>query len=281
MPITSSPAQSNAPAAGATPGNPLAGLSPITTPNVDPASLQQTSSGAINMLANNAPQSLTSSLMPLYQQLFGSQTGALAQQTGLSGQQGVAQAQSQAQQRGLTGSSIEAGAMQGALSSSQRDYTQGYASLLGNYVNSYANAAGSDISNKNSYYSNLAQALGQASASNIQQDQFRQMMQEGSAQAGRNNKSQMWGAGLGAIGSIAGGALMHSDVRLKKNLVKVGREIGLDVYSYEYDGPPELELPKGTFFGFLAHRVAEKYPQAVSMLKGYLAVDYNKLAEAI
>jgi hypothetical protein len=269
-------------------------MSPVTTQNVNPASLQQTSTGAINMLANNAPASLTSMLMPLYQQLFGSQTGALGQTTALQGQQGMAQAQSNSQQRGLTGSSIEAGAMQGALSSSQRDYTQGYASLLGNYVNSYANAAGSDISNKNTYYTNLAQALGQASASNIQQEQFQQQLQAGLSVASENADAQKTAglySGIGsAVGGIAGGigaaggfSAMFSDIRLKKNVRLIGKKYGFNVYTYEYDREecPELKdrLPVGTFVGFMAHHVAQKYPEAVRVMKGYLMLDYNKLAE--
>jgi hypothetical protein len=161
--------------------------------------------GVVNTLAGNAPQSLTSLLMPLYSQLFGSQTGALAQNEQLQAQQGVAQAQSGAQQRGLTGSSIEAGAMQGAQASAQNAYTQGYASLLGNYVNQYAGAAGQDVSNQQSYYSNLAQALGQGYNSQVQQSEFQQQLAAGlSAAQSQANATKTAGI-LGGAGSALGG----------------------------------------------------------------------------
>ncbi len=234
--------------------------------------------GVINTLANNAPQSLTSLLMPLYSQLFGAQTGALAQNQALQSQQGVAQAQSSAQQRGLTGSSIEAGAMQGAQASAQNAYTQGYASLLGNYVNQYAGAAGQDVGNQQSYYSNLAQALGQGYNSQVQQQEFNQQLQAGLAAASQNASATERAGLYQGIGSALSA---FSDMRLKKNVRKIGRRVGLDVYEFEYDQSraPELKLPYGKFVGFLAHHVAEKYPDAVRVIKGYLTVNYAKLAE--
>ena len=209
MPISSTPLQSNSPSAGLqTPSGPNP-LNPtaLATPNVNPASLQMNPTGVINTLANNAPQSLTSLLMPLYSQLFGSQTGALAQNEALQSQQGVASAQSNAQARGLTGSSIEAGAMQGAQASAQNAYTQGYASLLGNYVNQYAGAAGQDVGNQQTYYSNLAQALGQGYAQQVQQSEFQQQLAAG-IQAAQSQAGATEIAGIaGGLGSLGGGIL--------------------------------------------------------------------------
>jgi hypothetical protein len=226
--------------------------------------------------------------MPLYSQLFSTQTGALAQNEQLQAQQGVAQAQSSAQQRGLTGSSIESGGMQAALTGAQNAYTQGYASLLGNYVSQYAGAASSDVSNQQTYYNNLASALGQAYSSQVEQSQFASQLGEAqSAASSQANATQNAGI-FGALGSIGGGVglgLALSDIRLKKNVREIGRKHGLKVYSFEYDRDrcPALRdrLPAGRFIGFMAHHVAEKYPEAVSLLKGYLAIDYNRLAEAI
>lgn len=280
MAITSNPLMSTTAAAPA-PGtaNPLA-LQAIQTPNVNPASLQMNPSGVIDTLASNAPQSLTSLLMPLYQQLFGAQTGALSQNAALQGQQGVAQAQSGAQQRGLTGSSIESGAMQGALASAQRGYTDAYSSLLGQYVGQYAGAAGQDVSNQQTYYGNLAQALGQGYGQQVQQNQFNRQLNSNEAQAWANADATKTAGIFQGIGSALGA---FSDMRLKKNVVKLGRRHGLDVVGFEYDHAraPHLDLPKGRFVGFLAHQVADRYPSAVGVDRGYLKIDFPKLKEAV
>lgn len=281
MPITSGPLTAT-PTAAPGPGtaNPLT-LQAIQTPNVNPADLKMNPNGVIDVLSKNSPTSLTSLLMPLYEQLFSSGSGALSSNAALMGQQGVAQAQSSAQQRGLTGSSIESGAMQGALSSAQRDYTQAYTSLLGQYVGQYAGAAGQDVSNQQSYYGNLAQALGQGYSSNVQQQQFQQQLAAGLQAAGDQSKSTMWAGIAGGAGAALGG--IFSDMRLKKNVRKLGRRFGLDVIGFEYDHAraPHLNLPKGAFVGFLAHQVADKYPNAVRVDRGYLKIDHIKLKEAV
>ncbi len=291
MAISSGPLTAAPPApAAASPFN----FAAVPTPSVNPASLQMNPTGVVNTLANNAPPSLTSLLMPLYAQLFSGQTSALGQNEALQGQQGVAQAQSSAQQRGLTGSSIEAGAMQGALSSAQRDYTSAYSSLLGQYVGQYAGAAGQDVANQQTYYGNLAQALGQGYASQVEQSQFAQQLGDAGHWAGVNAKNQLTASLIGAGGSIASGGLqgagaaggfgaLFSDMRLKKGVVKLGRRFGLDVVGFEYDHAraPHLDLPRGKFVGFLAHQVADKYPAAVRVDRGYLKVDYKVLAGAI
>ncbi len=288
MAITSNPLTSTTAAAPA-PGtaNPLT-LQAIQSPNVNPATLAQTPTGAIDTLANNAPQSLTSLLMPLYSQLFGAQSGSLASTNALQTQGNVAAAQSGAQQRGLTGSSIEAGAMQGATAAGQQAYTQGYASLLGQYVNQYAGAAGQDVANKQTYYGNLAQALGQSYASNVSETNYTNQLNASSSAAAANRNATQNAGIFGALGSIGGGlalGAMFSDIRLKKNVRQVGTKFGFKVYAYEYDRArcPELNgrLPGGTFFGFMAHHVAEKYPKAVRVVRGYLMLDYNKLAELL
>ncbi len=301
MAITSNPLTSTTAAAPA-PGtaNPLT-LQAIQSPNVNPATLAQTPTGAIDTLANNAPQSLTSLLMPLYSQLFGAQSGSLASTNALQTQGNVAAAQSGAQQRGLTGSSIEAGAMQGATAAGQQAYTQGYASLLGQYVNQYAGAAGQDVANQQTYYGNLAQALGQSYASNVSETNYTNQLNASSSAAAANRNATQNAGIFGALGSIGGGlalGAMFSDIRLAElrcieikgsystqGADTIGTKFGFKVYAYEYDRArcPELNgrLPGGTFFGFMAHHVAEKYPKAVRVVRGYLMLDYNKLAELL
>lgn len=280
MALTSNPLMSTTAAAPA-PGtaSPLT-LQAIQSPNVNPSSLQMNPQGVLDTLTKGAPQSLTELLLPLYQQLFTSGSGTLAANSALAGQQGVAQAQSSAQQRGLTGSSIESGAMQGALSSAQRDYSNAYTSLLGNYVGQYANAAGQDVANQSSYYGNLAQALGQGYASDVQQREFQQQLAAGIGAADKNSKATMWSGGLQGLGAALSA---FSDMRLKKNVRKLGRRFGLDVVGFEYDHKraPHIDLPKGAFVGFLAHQVADKYPKAVCVDRGYLKIDYKKLSEAV
>lgn len=281
MAITSNPLMSTT-AASPAPGtaNPLT-LQAIQTPSVNPSTLTQNPSGVINTLASNAPQSLTSLLMPLYQQLFGQQTGALASQNALTTQGNVAQAQSSAQQRGLTGSSIEAGAMQGATAAGQQSYENAYSSLLGQYVGTYANAASSDVANQQTYYGNLASALGQAYSTNVQQTEFNNQLAATSAAAGKSANSTLYAGLAGGAGAALAG--IFSDMRLKKNVVKLGRRFGLDVVGFEYDRAraPQLALPGGKFVGFLAHQVADKYPKAVRVDRGYLKIDMVKLQEAV
>lgn len=277
MPITSAPLTATPQPAAQGAQNPLT-VQAIQTPNVNPANLSMTPTGVTDLLANNGPQSLTSLLMPLYSQLFGTQSGALAQQRDLTAQSGVASAQSNAQKRGLTGSSIESGAMQGAQASADQGYMQAYSSLLGQYVNEYGAAAGQDVGNQQNYYSNLAQALGQGYADSVQQSEFQRQLDQGMNIAQGNQRAQMYAGAFSGAGSALSA---FSDTRLKKNIKKVGRRFGLNVYTFEYDDAraPHLKLPRGTFVGFLAHHVADLYPEAVTVMKGYLAINHVKLAE--
>lgn len=279
-PLTSGPSNSVAPPPGSQ--NPLT-LQAIQAPTVNPAVTNGTAmnpQGVINTLSQNAPQSLTSLLMPLYQQLFSSQSGALAQNAALQGQAGVAQAQSSAQQRGLTGSSIESGGMQSALFNAQNSYANAYSSLLGQYVGQYAGAAGQDVTNQQTYYGNLAQALGQGYNSQVQQQEFQQQLAAGLSEA----KQQANATEIAGIAQGTGSALSaFSDMRLKKHVVKLGRRHGLDVVGFEYDRTraPQLDLPRGRFVGFLAHQVADKYPKAVHVDRGFLKIDFVKLKESV
>lgn len=216
MPITNSavsPTQSN-------PFSALAGS--LTNPNTNMPGLnfqtvqsqpknvdisQANPQGVLNTLGQGAPQSLTALLMPLFQQLFGAQQGSLQQQFGLQSEQGVAQAQSDAMKRGLTGSSIESSGIQSALANANTGYNQAYTGLLGSLINSYSSAAGQDIGNQTAYNQSIAQALGQTYSSNIQQQQFAQQLQAGIDAANKQANATMWGGIAGGVGSLGGGAL--------------------------------------------------------------------------
>lgn len=82
---------------------------------------------------------------------------------------------------------------------------------------------------------------------------------------------------LGGLGSIFAKALpagFLSDERAKKDIEKVGKAKGLDLYLYNYRDEPDGS-PK--HLGLLAQQVRKKKPQAVSKRPdGLLQVDYGK-----
>lgn len=236
----------------------------------------------IGMLSQ-APTSQVNTIMPYLQSLFGQQ-GSMAQ--GMfqqQGAQGAAQAQSSAMARGLTGSSIEQMGMGQAYASANQGYDQFMMNAMTNLGSQYASLAGADIQAQTGMRTNLAQAMGQEMTNEQQQRQFEQMMQESRAQEGRSHLAGQQSALMGMGGSILGGAaaglMMPSDIRLKKNIKKIGNALGLDIFSFEYEkeGHSDLDLPSGEHRGFMAHHVAEKYPDAVSVNRGYLQIDYSKL----
>lgn len=161
-------------------------LQAIEAPKLNVDASQANPNGVLGVLSQSAPQSLTALLMPLFNQLFGAQQGSLQQRFGAQGEQGMAQAQSDAMKRGITGSSIEESGIQSALANSNMGYNDAYSQLLGNLVNSYSSAAGQDISNKQNYFQSIAQGLGQTYAAQQQQQQFQQQLQEAMSQAGQN-----------------------------------------------------------------------------------------------
>jgi len=67
-----------------------------------------------------------------------------------------------------------------------------------------------------------------------------------------------------------------SDRRLKTDIRKMGRdpETDLDVYAYRYKGDPKT-YPKA--IGPMAQDVAKKYPDQVTKVGDYLAVNRNFL----
>lgn len=85
------------------------------------------------------------------------------------------------------------------------------------------------------------------------------------------SKNAMMGGMFGLIGS---GLTMFSDRRLKKNIEKVGKIKGLNVYEFDYKagGPRQM--------GFMAQEVEKKNPDAVVDVGGFKAVDYGKAVEA-
>ena len=281
------PTQSNPWAAlGAQAGNPstsMPGLNlpGISMPGVDPKSLSANPQSVIDLLSRS-PQSLTQTMAPLYQQLLSTQGGELQSQYGAMGEQGAANAVSGAAARGLTGSSIEGSDIAQAYGQAGMGYQQAYAALLGNITGQYGQAAQFDIGQQGNYYQNLAQALGQEYSSNVQQSQFQQQLQAGMQEAANSNRAQMWSAGIGAIGGLGAGALMHfSDLRLKEGERFLGYWRGLRLWSFRYKRGTGLDLPGGTHVGLMAHEVPAFYEGATRVVKGYLAIDYDRLLHCL
>lgn len=83
--------------------------------------------------------------------------------------------------------------------------------------------------------------------------------------------------GIGGFLGSAAGAIAKSDVRLKKNIHKVGElDNGLNVYQYRY-----IDDDEKVHLGVMAQEVAEIKPEALGPLTedGYMTVDYGKLGD--
>lgn len=82
-------------------------------------------------------------------------------------------------------------------------------------------------------------------------------------------------AAMGALGTVAGAAIMASDRRLKTDIVEAGHLAnGLPLYEYTYVWGGERQV------GVMADEVQKVVPSAVmEMPGGYLAVDYSQLGQ--
>lgn len=90
-------------------------------------------------------------------------------------------------------------------------------------------------------------------------------------QANANRAAQAKSGLMGGLFSLGSSALV-SDVRLKRNIERVGTlKPGIDLYAYEYTwgGGPRV--------GVLAQEVAAVNPAAIVNVDGYMAVDYVRL----
>lgn len=80
-------------------------------------------------------------------------------------------------------------------------------------------------------------------------------------------------------GKVAGfGLSLFSDENLKENIKHVGGKNGLRLYEFNYKPENPLGLPSDKkYIGVIAQEVQEKRPDAVSVIDGFLAVDYDKI----
>lgn len=84
------------------------------------------------------------------------------------------------------------------------------------------------------------------------------------------NRQAMMGNLIGAGGQIAAAKIL-SDRRLKENIVPAGEENGFRLYEFNYTGQPQR------YRGVIAQEVAETRPDAVKLVDGYMAVDYDAI----
>ena len=84
--------------------------------------------------------------------------------------------------------------------------------------------------------------------------------------------SSIWGSAIGAVGTIAGMAIMFSDKRLKKNINLIGTSPnGINIYSFEYK---DSKYGKGLFQGVMSDDI----PQEAVVNNGeYDMVNYSML----
>jgi len=100
-----------------------------------------------------------------------------------------------------------------------------------------------------------------------QQAQF-----QANAASAKNAQSNAIGAGIGAVGSIAGGAIgALSDRRLKKNINKIGvSEKGINIYSFEYI---DERFGKGLWQGVMSDEIPDE--AVIRHEDGFDLVDYS------
>jgi hypothetical protein len=88
-------------------------------------------------------------------------------------------------------------------------------------------------------------------------------------------ESQQQNAFMGGLFGMAGtlgGAYLRSDIRLKRDIERIGSlPSGLPVYRYRYLWSDEPQV------GVMAHEARELFPDAVAEFDGFLAVDYARI----
>lgn len=161
--------------------------------------------------------------------------------------------------------------------------------MYGLESNAYQQGISNDLTARNQPINELAALLG--SGSGVQQANFVSTPQTGvnstdvigatalSQNAAMNNYNQQMGARNaligaigGAAGSAAGGYMMKSDRRLKRNIKLIGKIGKYNFYSYNYKWSDKPEV------GVMAQEVIKINPSAVVTLPdGYMAVNYGAL----
>lgn len=218
--------------------------------------------GAINQLLTTQPQSVTNTVMPYLQQLYGMSAQGTLPFLQNQASQGVANVESEMGQRGLVGSSLEQAGIIGAQQAGQQSINSYVGNMAQQLAGEYMKSVGMDIGANNEMYQNLAQALGQELGNtmtyNLGQQEITAAHEDAQTMANASrygaNRS-MWGSIIGGLAGGAGAAFGHfSDERMKKNVTD------LKPISYEYK---KGQGPSGKQEGFSAQNVKEVYPDAI------------------
>lgn len=73
-----------------------------------------------------------------------------------------------------------------------------------------------------------------------------------------------------------------SDVRLKTNVRPISESSGMQLCLFEYKPEFQWECGHGTYLGYMAQEVLQKYPSAVvTRPDGFYAVDYGQLRQLL
>lgn len=162
--------------------------------------------GDITKLLSTQQGSMMSAMPTIQELLMGGQAPAVqAIRHGAS--MNRASAQSDAMKRGLTGSDIEGANMTMATAQGESQVGQLVAQQSSQLAQYIMQAMGMDIQGNREMFVTLAQALGQELGAQREMEMARLEREQASHLAGNANRNALWGAGIGAIGSIAGGAL--------------------------------------------------------------------------
>ena len=74
---------------------------------------------------------------------------------------------------------------------------------------------------------------------------------------------------------------MMSDINLKSDIIKIGEQHGLNVYSWDWNLEAEEKFGmSGRCTGYMAHEVALVHPHAVGVIDDRLCVYPDKILEA-
>lgn len=205
--------------------NPFAGFSaPAYTPQAIPQSvLNQLGAlsasappgaggayNAMNTLISTPRQSMTNTVMPYLQKLYGQQAQGVLPYLQQQAQQGVANVESELGQRGLVGSSVEQAGIIGAQAAGQQSINSYIGQMASHLAQNYMQAMGMDIQSNNQMFQNLAQAIGQEIQNNTQYNLGQQQI----AAANQASANQLSGAKMGMWGSILSGGLIGAGMAL-------------------------------------------------------------------
>ncbi len=197
---------------------PASGISPILPASTGSGALDAYTSASLGALSSGVDYTQT----PTYQTLMGligpgpngglnqnlqNQYTSGSQLIGLNTQSNVASAMSGAQGRGLGGSSIAAQGVENAQFGGQMADASLLSSLYGQQNQNTGQLAQDVVSGSNSEMTNLLGIYENAGTSAANMQMYSEALQQALSAAHAANNTSLFGAGIGAAGSIIGGAL--------------------------------------------------------------------------